>query len=77
MCPLSIIHFPPMFPSRYFPNRAFAPRYFPKLGAAAGAAGDPEQTFQSAARWTVFESPSRGDVFQMPARGYVFCTGKE
>lgn len=24
-----------MFPARYFPNRAFAPRYFPKVGSTA------------------------------------------
>jgi hypothetical protein len=27
-----------MFPNRYFPADYFAPRYFPKTGAAAGAA---------------------------------------
>ena len=26
-----------MFPSRFFPDRMFAPRYFPKVGAAAVA----------------------------------------
>lgn len=30
-----------MFPTRYFANRMFAPRYFPKVGAS-GASGPPK-----------------------------------
>lgn len=33
-----------MFPGRYFAARAFAPRYFPKLGGVYTGAGVPGRT---------------------------------
>lgn len=69
-----------MFPSRFFPSRAFAPRYWPKVGGAA-TGGDPSTVFVAAERITVCVCERRGAVFERggdlsvftsDARGLVF-----
>lgn len=69
-----------MFPSRYFADRAFAPRYWPKVGAAA-TGGEPSTAFVAGERIAVCVCEGRGavfdrggdlSVFTSNARGLVF-----
>jgi hypothetical protein len=46
-----------MFPTRYFPNRFFAPRYWPKIGAAQGVAAV-VHTFEL----SIFRGPNAADL---------------
>jgi hypothetical protein len=57
-----------MYPARYFPNRMFAARFFPKVGAEAAAAPAAPDTgpsrwrrrrFNDRGNWNVLRTPSR------------------
>jgi hypothetical protein len=48
-----------MFPSRFYPDRMFAPRYFPKVGAAAPT---PADTGYISDAYYYDEAPATGSV---------------
>lgn len=63
-----------MFPSRYFADCYFAPRYFPKVGAESVPTH--RNTYPGRGRGNDYAARSRGNAFETASRGNTFAVVK-
>lgn len=63
-----------MFPSRYFPDRFYAPRYWPKVGADAETPGNtsPTRRFSISRQGTTFNADSSATAIRTSASRTIF-----